>query len=79
MSPQNGIRTFRTHGRFVPRRFVRKVEMIRTQLPFDNKTFLIISLSKQSKINIYINQKDSLPTRELDQIITTAHFLCVDS
>ena len=48
--------------------------MIRTQLPFDNKTFLIISLSKQSKINIYINQNDSLPTRELDQIITTAHF-----
>ena len=28
-----------------------------------NKTFLIISLSKQSKIKIYINQKDSLPTR----------------
>ena len=24
-------RTFRTHGRFVPRRFVPKVEMIRTQ------------------------------------------------
>ena len=28
---KKGIRTFRTHGRFVPRRFVRKVEMIRTQ------------------------------------------------
>ena len=26
-----GIRTFRSHGRFVPRRFVPKVEMIRTQ------------------------------------------------
>ena len=26
-----GIRTFRTHGRFEPRRFVPKVEMIRTQ------------------------------------------------
>ena len=89
-----GIRTFRTHGRFVPRRFVPKVEMIRTQslndsypklrwfVPnclFDNKTFLIISLSKQSKISIYINQTDSLPTRQLDQITTTAHFLCVDS
>ena len=31
-------------------------------ISIDNKTFFIISLSKQSKINIYINQKDSLPT-----------------
>ena len=67
--------------------FAPNAKMIRIQSLDDSyptafliiKTFLIISLSKQSKRNIYINQKDSLPTRELDQIITTAHFLCLDS